>query len=191
MQVPLPQLSSDEKLLAAVLGPVEVSTDALHGRGVDKANVRGIPQGVETFEHLGHLDFITLVQGSLVDFCRPHELGPDDKIRTAVGHLRVWCSTGACSAGGDQPKQKQDARGQGREGSHGGFCWSQESGQGVSFGPSTADPPPHPLPGQPERGLRGWFGLGEFVDFKGVGDLGSPEGFKGLGEFKELCVEFG
>ena len=45
-------LTSYEKLLAAVLGPVEVSTDALHGRGVDEPDVRGIPQGTEPFEHL-------------------------------------------------------------------------------------------------------------------------------------------
>lgn len=61
MQVPIRQLSSYEKLLTAVLGPVEVSADALHGRGVDEPDVRGIPQGTEPFEHLSHLDLITLV----------------------------------------------------------------------------------------------------------------------------------
>lgn len=45
-------LTSYEKLLAAVLGPVEVSADALHGGGVDEPDVRGIPQGIEPFEHL-------------------------------------------------------------------------------------------------------------------------------------------
>lgn len=45
-------LTGDEKLLAAVLGPVEVSADALQGGGVDEPDVRGIPQGVEPFEHL-------------------------------------------------------------------------------------------------------------------------------------------
>lgn len=45
-------LTSDEKLLAAVLRLVEVSTDALHGWGVDELHVRDIPQGAEPFEHL-------------------------------------------------------------------------------------------------------------------------------------------
>lgn len=45
-------LTSYEKLLTAVLGPVGVSADALCGGGVDEPDVRGIPQGVEPFEHL-------------------------------------------------------------------------------------------------------------------------------------------
>lgn len=45
-------LTSDEKFLAAVLGPVEVSTDTLHGWGIDEPDVRGIPQSIEPLEHL-------------------------------------------------------------------------------------------------------------------------------------------
>lgn len=45
-------LTSNEKLLAAVLRLVEVSADALHGWGVDELDVRDIPQGVEPFQHL-------------------------------------------------------------------------------------------------------------------------------------------
>lgn len=60
MQVPLPQSSSDEILIVAVLGSVEVSTDVLHGWSVDKPIIRGI-EPLEHLENLAHPDLITLV----------------------------------------------------------------------------------------------------------------------------------
>lgn len=45
-------LTRDEKLLAAVLGLVDISTEALHGWGVGEPETCGISHSVESFEHL-------------------------------------------------------------------------------------------------------------------------------------------
>lgn len=57
--MPLPQMSSNEKLLAEVLRLVVVSTEALHARGVDILETMVMTFGNLSFKCLGHLDLIT------------------------------------------------------------------------------------------------------------------------------------
>lgn len=45
-------LTRDEKLLAAVLGLVDISAEALKGWGVGEPEICGISHSVESFEHL-------------------------------------------------------------------------------------------------------------------------------------------
>lgn len=88
------------------------------------------------------------------------------EVGVAEGHLWVGWDAGTGSAGGCQPQQQQDARGQGCKGGHGAFCGGGEEG---SEGPQLSRSmylgrPPTPFYPHTHR-------VGEFGDFKGLGDL--------------------